>query len=102
MQLWFVDKLKLFFYKSVRHCLPCKPSRRMKKLMKIYIVGSQRLLDHLDVANLIKTMRSNKIMLDNIVVNDDIEHKILHMDKNIIDICDYKKNALLEAFNAAF
>jgi len=70
--------------------------------MKIYIEGSRRLLDHLDVATLIKTMRSNKIMLDSLVVDDEIEHKILHMDRNIIDICDYKKNALLEAFKSAF
>ena len=70
--------------------------------MKMNIEGSRGLLDHLDVATLIKTMRSNKIMLDSIVVNDDIEHKILHMDKNIIDMCDYKKNALLEVFKKAF
>lgn len=62
------------------------------KLDKIYEIGHKRINEALNVSTLIRTIKSNSILLENIIMSQDIEHQIRHMDKNVIDLNDYSKN----------
>jgi hypothetical protein len=100
------DKLLLFVKVALGRCFkPCfscrdcrKTKRRASKLAGIYEEGIKKVKTSLNVASLIRTNRTLKILLENLILSDDIVHRIDHHDQNLIDCKDYKVNKILDLF----
>lgn len=91
------DKALLFFtnnFKFLIRCVNCiecrKINKRARKLNTIYETGIMKVNKSLNVATLIRNSRTLKILLENLILSDDIVHRIDHHDENVIDLNDYK------------
>jgi hypothetical protein len=58
----------------------------MKKLSKMYEIGSNKIEAQLNIVKIITNLRHMKILLKNSLMNPEVNHKILHSKKNIIDL----------------
>jgi hypothetical protein len=99
------NKMLLFLkitFKSCFKCIKCRECRRIKrraqKLSNIYTEGIVMVKKSLNIATLIKDNRTLKILLQNLILSDDIVHRIDHHDEHVIDLKDYKVNAILDIF----
>lgn len=99
------DKCLLFCKSQFPACfkiINCKSykglRRRAKSLETIYTQGNYRVSESLNIATQIRNNRTLKILLENLILSDDIVHRIDHHDNNMIDLKDYQKNKILDAF----
>lgn len=91
-------KNKLVCFRCVS-CVECRRSRkRAEKLEFIFEKGRDKVNTSLNIATLIKNSRTLKILLENLILSDEIVHRIDHHDDNIIDVKDYKTNKYLDIF----
>lgn len=73
-------------------------------MIRIYNTGFEKVQAALNVSTLIKTNRTLKILLENLILSSDIAAEIDHHDHNIIDLNDYYIDELSqtnEKFNNA-
>ena len=88
VKLW--DSIQL--YASTTFCCFClKPysnERKMKvrKLSKMVEIGSEKIETQLNIIKIITNLRHMKILLKNSLMNPEVNNKILHSKKNIINL----------------
>lgn len=68
------DRVCLCIWIKLKHILPCTPSIRIMKLNKIYEIGQKKMNKALNISTLIKTIRTNNILLENVVLNKEVAH----------------------------
>ena len=78
--------VKLYLAKTLGRFFPNSCWKNKEKFEKLYDDGEQKIQELLDMAILVKTLRTNKIMLEQSMCNKEIMYLIKHGRENWIDL----------------
>ena len=82
IQLYVSTTFGGFFLKPYSH----EGKLKARKLSKMMEIGKEKIECQLNIVKIIKNLRHMKILLKSSLMNPEINHKIMHSKKNVINL----------------